>query len=532
MIIGASLGFVSSSNDDEISMQRLIASACVDVDATLAESYSGSGQHWQNLVPVPADGTLKSENDWFLGASATANSFDPTFTGSADDPGAYFLMDGGDLFLCEMPVSDADSAMLKAHRTSGGNDWWLALSFRTPPDDGTTDIFFTTQNTPSSSGITILQGATEGLVIRQYASGIGASDVAGTPTLTPDTNYLLIVSHSHADNETRYWLNSDTKVEVAHTFNASSTNSPYASIGSHSGTTSGITDNGTRVRAFSFGNEYIDDDKAALIIEEYETRHFMPPIEATGGTVTTDGAYTVHTFDSSGTFTVDAGSGDVEYLIVAGGGAGGGLVGGGGGGGGVLSGYGVPVEVGDYTITVGAGGAGAVDLSGASGENSSALGFTATGGGGGGKNGSVGLAGGSGGGGGTGGGAGTYAGGAGTVGQGDNGGSGLRGSSGNTAAGGGGGAAGAGSNGATADGGDGGNGVASSISGSSITYGGGGGGNTNGTKGSGGAGGGGNATTTTGAAGTANTGGGGGGGQSGYAGGAGGSGRVVIRYLT
>ena len=46
-------------------------------------------------------------------------------------------------------------------------------------------------------------------------------------------------------------------------------------------------------------------------------------ISATGGTITTDGNYKVHSFTSSGTFT-PSGSGNVEVLVVAGGGGGGG----------------------------------------------------------------------------------------------------------------------------------------------------------------------------------------------------------------
>jgi hypothetical protein len=41
---------------------------------------------------------------------------------------------------------------------------------------------------------------------------------------------------------------------------------------------------------------------------------------ATGGTITTAAGKTIHTFTSSGTFTVTSGSSDVEYLVVAGGG--------------------------------------------------------------------------------------------------------------------------------------------------------------------------------------------------------------------
>ena len=72
--------------------------------------------------------------------------------------------------------------------------------------------------------------------------------------------------------------------------------------------------------------------------------------------------------------------------------------------------------------------------------------------------------------------------------------------------------------------------MASSITGSSVTYaGGGGGGKGNGSSGTGGSGGGGNGGSP-GAAGTANTGGGGGGGDDGQSSGSGGSGVVIIRY--
>ena len=48
------------------------------------------------------------------------------------------------------------------------------------------------------------------------------------------------------------------------------------------------------------------------------------PISATGGTKTTSGDYTVHTFTSSGSLVVASGAGNVEYLVIGGGGGGGG----------------------------------------------------------------------------------------------------------------------------------------------------------------------------------------------------------------
>ena len=57
---------------------------------------------------------------------------------------------------------------------------------------------------------------------------------------------------------------------------------------------------------------------------------------ATGGSITTDGNYKVHSFTSSGTFEVTTLGDDdtVEYLVIAGGAAGGSETGGGGGAGG------------------------------------------------------------------------------------------------------------------------------------------------------------------------------------------------------
>ena len=84
---------------------------------------------------------------------------------------------------------------------------------------------------------------------------------------------------------------------------------------------------------------------------------------ATGGTKYTQGGYTYHKFTSSGNFTVVSGTRTVEYLVVGGGGPGGGFAlvygtdysyGGGGGAGGLLNGS---YASGNFTITVGTGGA-------------------------------------------------------------------------------------------------------------------------------------------------------------------------------
>ena len=101
-------------------------------------------------------------------------------------------------------------------------------------------------------------------------------------------------------------------------------------------------------------------------------------LQGSGGTVTTNGGYIIHRFTNVGTSTfVPASSGSVEVLIVGGGGGGGGRLGGGGGGGGVIYMPSVSVVAGtNYSIVVGNGGA---TLN--NGQNSTAFGATAAGGG-------------------------------------------------------------------------------------------------------------------------------------------------------
>ena len=270
--------------------------------------------------------------------------------------------------------------------------------------------------------------------------------------------------------------------------------------------------------------------------------------KATGGIISFDSANIkwVHIFTANGTFTPSENL-TAEYLVVAGGGGsntayntprGGGGAGGyrssvvgesSGGGASAESAVSLTASTG-YTVTVGAGGAGAIVTGqGANGSDSTFSTITSTGGGRGGYNdGVAGAAGGSGGGGSYGG-----AGGAGTTDQGFAGGAGSTGS--NQPSGGGGGAGATGTAGGSSTGGAGGAGIASSITGTSIYRAGGGGGSTynGGTPGTGGLGGGGNGNRLS----KGNDGepatGGGGGGTGDYStgsGGSGGSGVVIVRY--
>ena len=210
-------------------------------------------------------------------------------------------------------------------------------------------------------------------------------------------------------------------------------------------------------------------------------------IVATGGTITEDGNFKVHTFTGPGTFTVCSvgnpeGSTTADYLIVAGGGSGAPDDGGGGGAGGMrfsATTYCSPsplkapaaftVSATGYPVVVGGGGAGVPQPgfpNGNPGNNSSVFSLTSTGGGFGASNRPPTRCGGAGGSGG--GSTGPSCGGPGnnppvSPPQGNNGGSGPQGS-------GGGGIGGVGSNGTSPTNNAGGPGLAISITGSPVTY--------------------------------------------------------------
>jgi hypothetical protein len=389
------------------------------------------------------------------------------------------------------------------------------------------------------------------------------------------TARVLVGNGSAASSNTAYVAVTDSATATANTFaNVSFYISNYASNNTKSISTDFVTENNATtafqgigassspttapITSFTiFGNSASWVAGTSVSLYGVRRRSDGRTEVASGGVISTNGGYTIHTFNTSGTFVANRNL-NVEYLVIAGGGGGsntyGGFAGGGAGGYrssviGESSGGGSQAEAlmslsagTSHMVTIGAGGIGATAVGSVvatNGINSSFGSIISNGGGysGNDTNGNTGGAGGSGGGGGANSSVGA-AGGIGTTNQGFNGGTGRAGTNGVRAGAGGGGSGGIGSNGANGAGGNGGAGLSSTINGSSTPRGGGGGGGTlNGTiMGAATAGGGSGVSNSNGANGTANTGGGGGGadfqGAGDRAGGNGGSGVVIIRYLT
>jgi len=123
-----------------------------------------------------------------------------------------------------------------------------------------------------------------------------------------------------------------------------------------------------KIRIYN-GSEWLKSDTTASVV-------------ATGGTISTyesgGTTYNLHVFTTSGTFEISE-TKSIDYMIIGGGG-GGGSLGGGGGAGGYLSGAFSAQGSTSYTIVIGAGGASGT-TNATNGLNTTALGFTAYGGG-------------------------------------------------------------------------------------------------------------------------------------------------------
>lgn len=367
------------------------------------------------------------------------------------------------------------------------------------------------------------------------SSGSGARSVGATPSATAAAN-----TFSNGEVYITNYTSSNFKSFSADNVQEDNTTTAYNSLSAGLwSNTSAITS----VELYTNVNNWAQYSTFTLygVLKYAETGTGS---KATGGTVTTSGGYTYHTFFSSGMFTPTAAITGAEVLVVAGGGATGHAISGGGGAGGLVYASSQSFSSGvGYAAIVGAGGGNTAPYAGigCNGTNSVFAGGTvALGGGGGGGAGVAGATGGSGGGGSAVG----QAGGSGTAGQGNAGGNGA-----SAYGGGGGGAGGAGTNGGTnSRGGDGGVGVTTYSAWGSATgtgdnvggtyyYAGGGGGSpwngvsANNFGGVAGAGGGGKGGGDTGGTSGLPFTGGGGGGQNDVST-SGGSGVIIVRYTT
>lgn len=247
-------------------LNSVLASTVCDLDVTVAASYPGTGTTWANLVAAPADGASQTDYDFRTGDGATSSTY-PAFNGTAGSASAYWSLDTGDYFGLKSGTNTSFLAGL--HKTTGGADFWMAVAYRHVANSAYQYPFATTANVASSIGLALETTNSNLFRIRQRG---GSSTVIGSSAVTASngTDYLVIASHSHSANQTRFWINSLSNVQVSHSFNTTTTD---ATLAAQAGKGNTNMADGTRIYSLALGNEYLDNTKAAAIIAHMEARH-------------------------------------------------------------------------------------------------------------------------------------------------------------------------------------------------------------------------------------------------------------------
>ena len=207
-------------------------------------------------------------------------------------------------------------------------------------------------NTVHSAGLTINQLNASGIVTANSFRGDGSQLTGIAVTTNVRTNSLIVSGMTTATGGIQ--VGATTSIVVGDTFikrgavglGTTSTTGRNAGVGTAAGT--------------------IIFNSTANTVEVYDGstwKQLYSGFLATGGTITSAGGKTIHTFAGTGTFSLNSAPPTfaIDYLIVAGGGgAGGGYNSGGGFGGGAAGGMrtgsGTPLPPGPYVITVGSGG--------------------------------------------------------------------------------------------------------------------------------------------------------------------------------
>lgn len=268
-ISGAYFGGAGGDSVFDPSLKRVVASTVLDLDATMVESYAGVGGVWANLVAEPADGVAQTEYDFSRGNGSTAATY-PTFVGTPGDADAYWQFDGGDYF----QLHGTQTAFLKNihKRAEDGQDFWLAIAWRTPPGFAEYDGLFSTQSSGSAPGVILYRDYTGFMVSGQRGDSTISTTMNTAQELLGSTDYVVIISHSHSMNQTRMWVNSPTASVRVQTYAAGSSDSNGpAQIGARGG--EGRLVNQTRIYGVYLGNAYLDDAGAGAILTALRTRH-------------------------------------------------------------------------------------------------------------------------------------------------------------------------------------------------------------------------------------------------------------------
>ena len=241
----------------------VVGSCVFDVDATLRASYNGGD--CLNAQNLPADLSLPSLYD-FEGIGSAK----PTFTGSINNPNAYFAFDGGDKFIAKNTLT---TFLNSIHKTTGGSDFTFAMIIYYINGN---QIFMTNRQAGSNNvGLQIYSlSANNFLRLVQRGSTGTSTDVATAGAITNASWNFIAAGHTHATNTTRLWLNSSTGVSTSNTFNATTATASATkfNVGAYGDSTFPLP-NTSRLKGFYGFNKLLSNEEMSLVIASLKRRH-------------------------------------------------------------------------------------------------------------------------------------------------------------------------------------------------------------------------------------------------------------------
>lgn len=269
---GNSYMYTAPGGGSPAPMGDSVASTVFDLDATVATSYGGSGQTWSNYEGTPADSSGQTAYDMYLGATSSATTDDPAFTGTAGSASAYFLIDNADGSNDEFSLKGSVTSFIQAmHKQgTGETNWWLAFTFRYK-DDGALQYLFGTTSGGSRPYLEISISNTDKINVRQWPAS-GSVLITSTGGLTDGNDYLVVVTRDSAADDTLIYISSATEESfLTNTWTTNTTNGTDMIFSRIPGSGYGAV--GTRWYGVSGGNAFIGDTEFNAICDEYELRH-------------------------------------------------------------------------------------------------------------------------------------------------------------------------------------------------------------------------------------------------------------------
>lgn len=247
------------------------ASAVYDLDATLSTSANGIEQYWRNMITSPADSSARGDYDFFKGASASASTDDPTFTGTVGDPSAYWLLDAGDYWV----KSAANTALIRDnHKTTGGGPRTEFFAFKFV-STGSIQAIGGTGSASTDHGYYIGISTSNRLQINQQnGSAVATSTASAGSAISDGQEVMVAIAYDYTGTAVKMFIRSRTADStVSLSKNTDTTDASFDMRIGARGSNSSRFPNGTRVYFKGLYNSILSDAKVGQVFDLIEARH-------------------------------------------------------------------------------------------------------------------------------------------------------------------------------------------------------------------------------------------------------------------